>query len=238
MFSLKTSGNGKLKINFSLNMTRKEAIEHAKFVRNKTKDASIICLDGEVIDALLSDDGEKEYKVHAFWGTELARAVEEGDYEEALRAMEQEIVEHTVRTFATEAERDAYFQGIADMDGWNEYFVYPESYGEPIWITEKDSRIRFLMRAEMPSYIIPVAVNATTPEEYVAYHGPQGQEDIDNYLEWIKEEVKPLLKSNEHQICFMYEQGNVENPDSSFDSTPIFGKACDVIPMLIFAFRD
>lgn len=92
--------------------------------------------------------------------------------------------------------------------------------------------------AEMPSYIIPVAVNATTPEEYVAYHGPQGQEDIDNYLEWIKEEVKPLLKSNEHQICFMYEQGNVENPDSSFDSTPIFGKACDVIPMLIFAFRD
>lgn len=181
---------------------------------------------------------EKEYKVHAFWGTELARAVEDGDYEEALRALKNEVVEHTERVFNTEAERDAYLQGIADADGWMEHYVYPEECGDPIWIVPKGSKLRFVMRAEMPSYIIPVAVNATTPEEYVAYHGPQGQEDIDNYLEWIKEEVKPLLKSNEHQICFMYEQGNVENPDSSFDSTPIFGKACDVIPMLIFAFRD
>ena len=40
-------------------MTREEAIAHARYVRNKTKDASMICLDAEVIDALLSSPWHK-----------------------------------------------------------------------------------------------------------------------------------------------------------------------------------
>lgn len=35
-------------------MTREEAIAHARNVRNKSKNASMICLDAEVIDALLA----------------------------------------------------------------------------------------------------------------------------------------------------------------------------------------
>lgn len=35
-------------------MTREEAIAHASIVRNKSKNASMICLDAEVIDALLA----------------------------------------------------------------------------------------------------------------------------------------------------------------------------------------
>lgn len=35
-------------------MTQKEAIVHARYVRNKSKNASLICLDAEVIDAMLA----------------------------------------------------------------------------------------------------------------------------------------------------------------------------------------
>ena len=40
-------------------MTREEAFEHAKRIRNKTKDASVIVLDGECIDAILSNTWRK-----------------------------------------------------------------------------------------------------------------------------------------------------------------------------------
>ncbi|MDD6104179.1 MAG: hypothetical protein PUB73_06185 [Bacteroidales bacterium] len=181
---------------------------------------------------------DKEYKVHVFWGTELASAVEEGDFEEAIRALNNEVVEHTERVFYTKEERDAYLQGIKDADGWEKHYVYPVSYGEPLWIPKEGSRVRFIMLAQMPSYIIPVVCGVITPEEYVDYYGPEGQEDIDNYAKWAREELEPLLHSNEHEISFTYLENGAENPDSYFTHFPIFGKACDVIPMLIFAFHD
>lgn len=180
---------------------------------------------------------EKEYKVHVFWGNALTQALKDCDYDSALKELRAGRGCHTERVFYTKAERDAYFQGIKDCEGYVNYYVYPESFGEPIWIVQ-GTRCRFVMRVEMPDYIIPVLIGAISAEEYIQCYGKDGEEDVANYLNWVEKELKPLLLPGEGVITSMYEQGNCENPDRSFTSCPIFGKACDVIPMLIFAFHD
>ena len=44
---------------FNRIMTRNEAIEHARYVRNLSRDASVIALDADVIDAILASPWHK-----------------------------------------------------------------------------------------------------------------------------------------------------------------------------------
>lgn len=60
-------------------MTREEAIEHARYVRNLSRDASVIALDADVIDAILASPwkeiSENLPKDRIFWITNRAKTV-------------------------------------------------------------------------------------------------------------------------------------------------------------------
>lgn len=56
-------------------------------------------------------------KLHMFFGVALFRALDEG-VKEAMDAVEQGDGECSIKEFATEAEKNAYLQGLDDGQGW------------------------------------------------------------------------------------------------------------------------
>lgn len=65
---------------------------------------------------------KKTFPTHIAFGTELVRAIENGDIGEL-----EEVAGHCIfnlyqkHEWSTEAEAEAYLQGVYDMDGWNEF---------------------------------------------------------------------------------------------------------------------
>ena len=77
---------------------------------------------------------KKIFKSRVFFGSSVSSAVADGNMKKAKRIfVDDGDGEYIERSFVTEAERDAYLQGIADYKGWMGYCPLNDSQRTPKW---------------------------------------------------------------------------------------------------------
>ena len=57
-------------------------------------------------------------RVYVGFGEDMSKALADQEYEEVVKLINEPGNQLTYRDFETEAEANAYIQGINDMDGW------------------------------------------------------------------------------------------------------------------------
>lgn len=71
-------------------------------------------------------ENKGKFKVFMLFGEEAAGRYEQGEFDELAEVLMYHAGDLVCREFETEAEKNAYLQGIEDCDGWMSWAVMSE----------------------------------------------------------------------------------------------------------------
>lgn len=84
---------------------------------------------------------KKSIKARVFFGEDLAHYMADGDRKEAKELYENGDGAYCERTFKTEAERNAYYLGLSDMEGWGGAYPLEDNERKPAWAKHNQTEL-------------------------------------------------------------------------------------------------